>query len=570
MLENYMPMSVVDLINPNSEESKQLDWNATKEVHDPMAWAKFYEEKLSHRIAKLKEGKNLHNEFSVGLEVPEDFTVNLGQEMGALCKKKRIPFCHFDCRNATSLQNLAGYLTTLNRSRSAVILLEHCDEIPSSPEKKYIKNALIKTWEKEFIVPRNRFLVLFTTSNCNYQRPDEMWGISTLDWYDNIREFDPYLSEAVEERCGMMQCLNAHNEVLFEFPGTEVRSTGDSNLYMVKGFKKWSLWTANGEKVTPYKFLWIKPLGANDWMPAYDSEKHRWVYIDKQGKEVLSCDSVEVEGFRSNGLARVGTQDTGFSYINEQGKVVIPGPLRQMCYERFAPNGLAIVNFAEKKWESCYGYINTQGEVVIPGQFFQAESFAPNGLAAVNFSEKGNPKKWGFINAQGEVVIPGQFCMANSFAPNGLAAVDFSAMHDNEWGYINAQGEVVIPGPFKWAGNFKSNGLAVVRIDDDKKCVINEKGELLFSTKVHLGSWLSHGLIEGIFDAEKRGCFNETGEVVIPFQFERIEYFSGAGLAEVRMNGKWGCINTKGEMVVPCEYSYLSTWDKNGLIFVKK
>ena len=63
---------------------------------------------------------------------------------------------------------------------------------------------------------------------------------------------------------------------------------------------------------------------------------------------------------------------------------------------------------------------------------------------------------------------------------------------------------------------------------------------------------------------------NAQGEVVIPFQFERIEYFSDAGLAEVRMNGKWGCINTKGEMVVPCEYSYLSTWDKNGPIFVKK
>ena len=559
-------MSVVDLINPNSEESKQLDWNATKEVHDPMAWAKFYEEKLSHRIAKLKKGKNLHNEFSVGLGVPEDFTVNLGQEMGALCKKKRIPFCHFDCRNATSLQNLAGYLTTLNRSRSAVILLEHCDEIPSSPERKYIKNALIKTWERDFIVPRNRFLVLFTTSNCDYEKPDALWEITTLDWYDNIREFDPYLSEAVEERCGMMQCLNAHNEVLFEFPGTEVRSTGDPNLYMVKGVKKWSLWTANGEKVTPYKFLSLKTLGANDWMPAFDSEKHRWVYLDKQGKEVLSCDSVEVYGFQSNGLARVGTQDTGFSFINEQGNVVIPGPFCKV--ESFAPNGLAAVQFFDNghKWE----FINAQGEVVIPGPFIIAESFAPNGLAAVKFSDNGILNRWGFINAQGEMVISGPFSSVMSFAPNGLAAVQFSDNGILRWGFINAQGEVVIPGQFKWVWDFNSKGLAVVESDDDKKCVINEKGELVFATRATLGSRISHGLVLGYFDNKKMGCFNETGEVVIPFQFERIEYFSDAGLAKVRMNGKWGCINTKGEMVVPCEYSYLSTWDKNGLIFVKK
>ena len=99
-------------------------------------------------------------------------------------------FYHLDCRSVTSLQNAMGYLATISRGQSLVILLERYDEIPSSSERSYIENILIRIWERDFMMPRNRYLVLFTTTNDKWeQKPVKLNKIKPLEWHKSIRDF---------------------------------------------------------------------------------------------------------------------------------------------------------------------------------------------------------------------------------------------------------------------------------------------------------------------------------------------------------------------------------------------
>ena len=97
--------------------------------------------------------------------MPKDFPYGLGQSLDSLCDAEKVVFYHLDCRSVTSLSSAMGYLTTISRDPYSVILLEHFDEIPDSPEKKYVENILIRIWERDFILPRNNYFVLFATSN---------------------------------------------------------------------------------------------------------------------------------------------------------------------------------------------------------------------------------------------------------------------------------------------------------------------------------------------------------------------------------------------------------------------
>ena len=177
-------MSILDL----NDIEKQADEVVMRMHKDQESWTKFQKEIVEPRVKKLMQGKSMRH-FAVGVYVPSDFRIGLGQSLSSLCLANNINFYHLDCRTVSSYNTAIGYLTTISNHPNAVILIENFDEIPDSPEKKYVENILIRIWERDFILPRNNYFVLFATSNdYKTQNPNLLKNIKSLDWYGSIRK----------------------------------------------------------------------------------------------------------------------------------------------------------------------------------------------------------------------------------------------------------------------------------------------------------------------------------------------------------------------------------------------
>ena len=167
---------------------KQADEVVMRMHKDQESWTKFQKEIVEPRVKKLMQGKSMRH-FAVGVYVPSDFRIGLGQSLSSLCLANNINFYHLDCRTVSSYNTAIGYLTTISNQPGSIILFENFDEIPDSPEKKYVENILIRIWERDFILPRNNYFVLFATSNDNKtQNPNLLKNIKSLDWYGSIRK----------------------------------------------------------------------------------------------------------------------------------------------------------------------------------------------------------------------------------------------------------------------------------------------------------------------------------------------------------------------------------------------
>lgn len=177
-------MSILDL----NDIEKQADEVVMRMHKDQESWTKFQKEIVEPRVKKLMQGKSMRH-FAVGVYVPSDFRNGLGQSLSSLCLANNINFYHLDCRTVSSYNTAIGYLTTISNQPGSIILFENFDEIPDSPEKKYVENILIRIWERDFILPRNNYFVLFATSNdYKTQNPNLLKNIKSLDWYGSIRK----------------------------------------------------------------------------------------------------------------------------------------------------------------------------------------------------------------------------------------------------------------------------------------------------------------------------------------------------------------------------------------------
>ena len=177
-------MSILDL----NDIEKQADEVIMRMHIDQESWTKFQKEIVEPRVKKLMQGKSMRH-FAVGVYVPSDFRIGLGQSLSSLCLANNINFYHLDCRTVSSYNTAIGYLTTISNQPGSIILFENFDEIPDSPEKKYVENILIRIWERDFILPRNNYFVLFATSNdYKTQNPNLLKNIKSLDWYGSIRK----------------------------------------------------------------------------------------------------------------------------------------------------------------------------------------------------------------------------------------------------------------------------------------------------------------------------------------------------------------------------------------------
>ena len=176
-------MSILDI---NTIE-KELDEVVMSMHQDQESWDKFQKEIVEPRVKKLLQSKPMRN-FAVGVHVPRDFRIGLGQSLSSLSLANNINFYYLDCRTISSYNTAIGYLTTICNHPDSVILIENFDEIQDLPEKKYLVNILIKIWERDLVLPRNNYFVVFATSNgCEVQTPTLLKNIKSLDWYGSIR-----------------------------------------------------------------------------------------------------------------------------------------------------------------------------------------------------------------------------------------------------------------------------------------------------------------------------------------------------------------------------------------------
>lgn len=269
------------------------------------------------------------------------------------------------------------------------------------------------------------------------------------------------------------------------------------------------------------------------------------VYIDKQGKEVISFDKKNIicDDF-SEGLAVV-SKNGKFGYIDTKGNEVIP-------YKYDGGNGFSEGLAAVVK-DNKYGYIDRQGNVVIPitldvfGEYY-LEWDRPRdfheGLAIVKKGEK-----YGYIDTKGHEIIQCKYDICDDFS-EGFAVV----CKDKKSGYINKLGKEIIPLKYSAAQPF-SDGLALV-MKEDKYSFIDTSGNVVFSPNYDGVESFNDGLAlvyKGDYYGEscRMGYIDKSGNEVIPLIYERGETFS-EGLAIVNKYGICGVIDKKGKSTFDC------------------
>jgi hypothetical protein len=177
-------MSLLDV----DETEKRVEEELIKRQKNKACWAKFQAEVIMPRVKKLKLHKPIRN-FAAGVYMPEDFTYELGQSLESLCKAEGIGLFSLDCSQAYVKCSRFDFFRHIIDRPFTVILLENFDQIPNLPEKKYIENLLIHSWESDdySLTHRNNFFVLFSTSkDYGEQTPDLLKKIKSLDWYGSI------------------------------------------------------------------------------------------------------------------------------------------------------------------------------------------------------------------------------------------------------------------------------------------------------------------------------------------------------------------------------------------------
>jgi len=294
----------------------------------------------------------------------------------------------------------------------------------------------------------------------------------------------------------------------------------------------------------------------------------RYGYIDKSGREVISCMYSKISSF-SEGLASVRHGNSG--YVDKNGNEVIPFryeeaydfkeglacvvlngkcgfidktgheviPCRYDGISRFS-EGLAFVSIKVEYAYSKYGFVDITGREVIPCRYDSVTDFK-EGLAVVELNGK-----YGFIDKTERKVIPCRYDSAKNFK-EGLAKMKLS----EKYGYIDKTGREVIPFKYDYAQDF-NEGLACVELNG-KNGFVDKTGREVIPCKYDFAVIFFEGLACVKLNG-KYGFVDKTGREVIPFIYDEICGFK-EGLALVRLDGKYGYIDKTGYGVIPCKYT---------------
>lgn len=187
-------------------------------------------------------------------------------------------------------------------------------------------------------------------------------------------------------------------------------------------------------------------------------------YFDKQGKPLFS-----LAPFRANDYEVVGMLD----YSQGVAVIIVGGGLKK-------PLG----KFIDKKGVVVPGSITVE----YINSLFDWEGFH-DGLAPMKANDQYNAKL-GYVNTKGQWAIKPAYEKAHHFS-DGMAAVMDPV--SKKWGFIDTKGTMIVPFRFSNEPHDFHNGVCVVTNAEGFDCVIDKKGELLYTGTNYLGQLRDFG-----------------------------------------------------------------------------
>ena len=185
----------------------------------------------------------------------------------------------------------------------------------------------------------------------------------------------------------------------------------------------------------------------------------KWGFINKTGKEIVSCNYDKVLPF-----------DKGFAQVIKS----------QKSKQKYNQDAYGVEFYYQSGKRT--GFIDKLGNEIVACNYVYIGEFI-EGLAIAVYNYK-----MGFVNHSGKEIVPFEYDCVNEFS-EGLACVMKWKENSNKelWGYINMNGVVVIPLIYEHAESFvEGEGEATVYPNAYECFIIDKKGKILRETR---GTW---------------------------------------------------------------------------------
>lgn len=121
-----------------------------------------------------------------------EYTKGLIEELSKHSSKCGLSFLHIDCAQIASMSHgcVWDYLRTITtRPFKYVICIENFECIPSNDEHDQLENLFVHLWESDFLMQRNRFMVIFLSHESqSFEKKCSplLRSIGELSWLGNL------------------------------------------------------------------------------------------------------------------------------------------------------------------------------------------------------------------------------------------------------------------------------------------------------------------------------------------------------------------------------------------------
>jgi len=419
---------------------------------------------------------------------------------------------------------------------------------------------------------------------------------------------------AIAEKDGRLGALDTQGETVQPF--VHKKLTFNEGMWQKVAFPKWSVYSAEGQKLTEVYADSLIALG----------QQRFWVLRGNSGslflggKELATLPlATHVEPFKEG--AAIFRQNGLYGAISQAGKVVVPPGYEHLSLDQngyfFAekdgkaqllnPKGQQV---SDSEWQKVspasygfylirtragYRFFDKQLQPAFGGRTFRAATTFQNGHACV-----GTPTGYGVIDTLGRYVISpyvdslhlvnGQYFL---FEENGLygsvntqgvelfkTAVPFQAF-DLGNGYVRITSGKVM-GLLSRFGNLllPVQQEIISPITPDSLVRFKRKGRTYYmdlqSYEVPKGEVFANMRLLGdhrqkffpTFISGGYGFVDYLGRIRVSPQYEAVTFFS-EGLAGFKLGGRWGYLNQSDRIVIQPLYDAVSPF-KNGLAVVKQ
>jgi len=281
--------------------------------------------------------------------------------------------------------------------------------------------------------------------------------------------------------------------------------------------------------------------GSMDLYP-YETDKHRWGFIDQNGAVIIGANYASAYLFSNNRAMVIddknGVQFAGF--VDANGSMVITPQYRLVTGGCFSAEGLVPIGDV-KKW--VIGYIEMNGQVRVPFQYAWGGDFS-EGFAIVGLANK-----YGAIDIQGNLVVPVKYDALSDFS-EGLA---LAFNYGEKPGYITPSDHFKFKGDFVNGTVFMYGRAAVCDASSQLIGFIDNTGCFVIPPKYSEAFVFSEGLAAVEYKG-KWGFIDPQGNTIIAPEFDDVSVGFCNGLAPVEKNGAWGYIDHKGTFVISPQF----------------